>query len=274
MNNYGKTVHNKVIIKSLVERVFMMRKLSALLAVAILLVGCRSNKEVTSKEQTSNQETSQNTEHLDYSKQDEWKIASGEMQSPININMSEIVSMLDAGQLDLNYDHQISYVEDNEHSIQVGAGGVGMINGRRFELEQIHFHSMSEHTINEEAYPLEAHFVHQSQDGRIAVIGVLFKEGAENDSFQSILDYIKQDEKNEVTVDIDLESLIPESKNYFHYLGSLTTPPLTENVEWYIFSEFVELSKEQIEKFQEYYHDNHRNLQPLNGRSILFHEQS
>lgn len=253
---------------------FMMRKSLALLIVAILLVGCQSNKEVTSKEQTSNQETSQNTEYLDYSKQDEWQVALGEMQSPINLNMSEIVPMLDAGQLDLNYDHQISYVEDNEHSIQVGASGVGMINGRRFELQQIHFHSMSEHTINEEAYPLEAHFVHQSQDGRIAVIGVLFKEGEANESFQSILDYIKQDEKNEVTVDIDLESLIPESKNYFHYLGSLTIPPLTENVEWYIFSEFVELSKEQIEKFQEYYHDNHRNLQPLNGRSILFHEQS
>lgn len=252
----------------------MMRKLLLLLIIVIPLVGCQSNKEVINKEQIANRQTSQNTEQLDYSKQDEWQMTSRQLQSPININMSEIVPMLDAGQLDLNYNHQISYIEDNEYSIQAGASGVGIINGRRFELQQINFHSTSEHTINEEVYPLEAHFVHQSQDGRVAVIGVLFKEGDENESFQAILEHIKQDEKNEVTVDIDLESLIPESKNYFHYLGSLTIPPLTENVEWYIFSEFVELSKEQIEKFQEYYHDNSRNVQPLNGRSILFHEQS
>jgi len=250
-----------------------MKKFFIILTVAILLnallTGCQTNKEETAK-----QETSQNTDHLDYSKQDEWIVASGEMQSPINITSSDVTPMMDEGRLDLNYNDQIFYVEDTEHSIQVGASGVAQINGRRFELEQIHFHSISEHTINDESFPLEAHFVHKSQDGRLAVIAVLFKEGESNESFQFILDQIKKDENHEVAFDLDLTELMPESKNYYHYLGSLTTPPLTENAEWYIFSQQVELSKEQIKKFQEFYHDNNRNLQPLNGRTILFHEQS
>lgn len=246
-----------------------MKKLFIFLTVVILLTGCQSNKDKTNKE-----ETNQTTEHLDYSKQDEWIVTSGEMQSPINITSSDVTPMMDEGRLDLNYDDQISYVEDTEHSIQVGASGVAQINGRRFELEQVHFHSISEHTIDDESFPLEAHFVHKSQDGRLAVIAVLFKEGESNEAFQFILNQIKKDEKNEIAVDLDLTELMPESKNYYHYLGSLTTPPLTENVEWYIFSQQVELSKEQIEKFQEFYHDNHRNLQPLNERTILFHEQS
>lgn len=255
-----------------------MKKFFIILTVAILLnallTGCQSNKDKTNTEETAKQETSRNTDNLDYSKQDEWIVTAGEMQSPINITSSDVTPMMDEGRLDLNYNDQISYVEDTEHGIQVGASGVAQINGRRFELEQIHFYSISEHTINDESFPLEAHFVHKSQDGRLAVIAVLFKEGESNESFQSILDQIKKDEKHEITFNLDLTELMPESKNYYHYLGSLTTPPLTENAEWYIFSQQVELSKEQIEKFQAFYHDNNRNLQPLNGRTILFHEQS
>lgn len=255
-----------------------MKKLFIFLTVAILLntllTGCQSNKDKTNKEETAKQETRQNTENLDYSNQDEWIMTSGEMQSPINITSSDVTPMMDEGRLNLNYNEQISYVEDNENSIQVGASGVAQINGRRFELEQIQFHSISEHTINAESFPLEAHFIHKSQDGRLAVITILFKEGESNEAFQSILNQIKKDDNHEIAFDVDLTEIMPESKNYYHYLGSLTTPPLTENAEWYIFSRQVELSKEQIEKFQEFHHDKNRDLQPLNGRTILFHEQS
>lgn len=67
--------------------------------------------------------------------------------------------------------------------------------------------------------------------------------------------------------------MFPENKSYYHYLGSLTTPPLTENVEWYILKNPVQVSKNQIKKFQEFYDHNNRNIQSLNDLVILEHDE-
>lgn len=209
---------------------------------------------------------------FNYSRQKDWTFQSGNMQSPININLLETTPMLDEGSIELNYDNQILYIEDTGRSIQVGATGVAKINGRLFNLEQFHFHLNSEHTLDEVYYPLEAHFVHEAQDGRLAVIGVLFKEGKHNENIQNLIEQINQGDEIPVTGSVNYMELIPENKSYYHYLGSLTTPPLLENVEWYIFSTSIEISKEQLAEFGKYYDSNFRAIQPLNGRSILFHQ--
>lgn len=51
------------------------------------------------------------------------------------------------------------------------------VNGTRYFLKQFHWHSPSEHTINGRRFALEAHLVHQSPTGSVAVIGVLYKIG-------------------------------------------------------------------------------------------------
>ena len=209
---------------------------------------------------------------FNYSRQKDWTFQSGNMQSPININPLETAPMLDEGSIELNYDNQILYIEDTGRSIQVGATGVAKINGRLFNLEQFHFHLNSEHTLDEVYYPLEAHFVHEAQDGRLAVIGVLFKEGQHNENIQNLIEQINQGDEIPVPGSVNYMELIPQNKSYYHYLGSLTTPPLLENVEWYIFATSIEISKEQLAEFGKYYDSNFRTIQPLNGRSILFHQ--
>ncbi|HEX5350152.1 MAG TPA: carbonic anhydrase family protein, partial [Trichococcus sp.] len=108
-----------------------------------------------------------------------------------------------------------------------------------------------------------------------AVIAVFFKEGTENAAFQAILDDVKANEEATIAsgLSLNVAELLPANKSYYHYLGSLTTPPLTENVEWYVMANAVEVSAEQIAAFNEYYQGNNREVQPLGERSVLKYEE-
>ena len=214
-------------------------------------------------------------EHLDYGNQDEWTFESGKMQSPINIETSAAETMIEDGSLTLDYAEEIIDVIDNGHSIEMEDGGQATIAGRGFELMQFHLHSPSEHTLDGEYFPIELHFVHKAQDGRLAVIAVFFEEGTANAAFQAILDDVKANAETTVAsgLSLDVAELLPANKSYYHYLGSLTTPPLTENVEWYVMANPVEVSAEQIAAFNEYYEGNNREVQPLGERSVLKYEE-
>ena len=192
------------------------------------------------------------------------------MQSPINIETSKAETMSQDGAITLNYLQDAIDVVDNGHSIEIEDGGQALIAGRSFELTQFHLHSPSEHTLDGEHFPIELHFVHKAQDGRLAVIAVFFKEGTANAAFEAILDDVKANEGTAVASGLSLNvSERPANKSYYHYLGSLTTPPLTENVEWYVMANPVEVSAEQIAAFNEYYEGNNREVQPLGERSAL-----
>ncbi|MBD7939662.1 carbonic anhydrase family protein [Cytobacillus sp. Sa5YUA1] len=255
-----------------------MKKQIILLGMAVGLLtvaGCSSNDASTGVSASTHEEKSEKAHseagHFTYDHQEEWEFVSGEMQSPINITTADVEDF-DGEELELNYESIGTSVEDNGHSIQVGLSGEAEINNRLFTLKQCHFHAESEHTIDGTYFPIEAHFVHAAQDGRLAVIGVMLTEGQENKAFQQILDAAKENAegKENVTIDsFDVQQLLPSNLDYYHYLGSLTTPPLTENVEWYVLTESVEISKEQIEEFNKYYDDNNRDIQDLNGRKVF-----
>lgn len=254
-----------------------MKKINTLVvlfSLGLAVTGCSASADDQSKTEKSTAEQAESTtnpekagEHIDYDKQEEWEFTAGDMQSPIDIPVSETEAMTeDTGTLVLDYDSDVSSVENNGHSIQVANGGKAQINGRNFTLTQFHFHAQSEHTIDGEHYPMEAHFVHTAQDGRIAVVGVFFEEGEENQGFQEVLEDVHSDSNDPIT---DLDDLLPSNKSYYHYLGSLTTPPLNENVEWYVLEQPVAVSSDQIESFKELYSHNNRAVQPLNDRVIL-----
>ncbi|MBC6314429.1 carbonic anhydrase [Listeria grandensis] len=244
--------------------------LGVLLVMGMSLSGCNNNTESkTDKEKASDAHES----HLDYAKQADWKVEAGKYQSPINIDTASVKPMRDNGDISLNYDDKVLDQVDNGHSIQVNDDGIAEINGRKFELKQFHFHAKSEHTVDGKYYPIEAHFVNQSQAGRLAVVGVLFKEGKANPGFQAVLEHIKKGKESPSAESVNVASMLPSNKSYYHYLGSLTTPPLTENVEWYVMATPVEVSKQQIETFNKYYDGNNRKVQPLNDREILSHQE-
>ena len=56
-------------------------------------------------------------------------------------------------------------------------GGGIVLDGRSYQVAEAHSHNPSEHTIEGERFALEMHLVHRDESGRIAVVGVLFREG-------------------------------------------------------------------------------------------------
>ncbi|MCP9940624.1 carbonic anhydrase family protein, partial [Synechococcus sp. Cruz CV12-2-Slac-r] len=65
-----------------------------------------------------------------------------------------------------------------------------------------------------------------------------------------------------------LSGILPVNLDYYTYAGSLTTPPCSEGVQFYILKDPVSISAEQLSNFQKLYPMNARPLQPLNERVI------
>ncbi len=163
-------------------------------------------------------------------------------------------------------------VVDNGDTIQVDmeAGSSIKLEGRQFSLLQFHFHRPSEHTVEGGNYPMEVHFVHQAEEGDLAVIGVLMDAGAANTAIQTIWDAIPGvDEASAPIARIDPNAFLPEGRGYFRYAGSLTTPPCSEVVSWVVMTESITVSQTQIDAFGVLYPMNARPVQPLHRRFIL-----
>ena len=197
--------------------------------------------------------------------------ASGVNQSPINIS-----STIEAELPPLSINYQKSAVEliNNGHTIQVNIQGNNSFSNDagQFDLKQFHFHSPSENTINGQYYPLEAHFVHADNAGRLAVIGVMFKQGDENKTLKKLWHKMPEKTHGKAKLSGVLQSLnlMPKSKDYYRFNGSLTTPPCSEGVRWFVLKQPIEASKAQIDKFRAVMGgDTNRPIQPINARIIL-----
>ena len=197
--------------------------------------------------------------------------SNGKMQSPINI-----VPTLDKDlkPLELNYTTSSSTVINNGHTVQVNikSGSTLTTNNTTYELKQFHFHTPSENNINGNSYPLEAHFVHASKDGKLAVVAVMFKEGEENKVLNKIWSKfpLTLNKKTNFTLTSnDINNLMPKNKDYYKFEGSLTTPPCTQGVSWNVYKNTVTISKEQVSKFFKVFnHTNNRPIQNTNNRNI------
>ncbi|MBI5923088.1 MAG: carbonic anhydrase family protein [Betaproteobacteria bacterium] len=195
--------------------------------------------------------------------------ASGKRQSPIDIR--------DGIRVDLEtikFDYQISMfrIIDNGHTIQVNVGNGSSISlmGRQFELAQLHFHRPSEERVNGKAYDMVIHLVHKDMDNHLAVIAVLLEKGSEHPVIQTLWNNLPLEVNQDIapTVPIDLNHLLPENRNYWTYMGSLTTPPCTEDVLWIVFKQPVQVSPEQLSIFSRLYRNNARPIQASNGRIV------
>lgn len=198
----------------------------------------------------------------------------GKSQSPINFNLNMNYPK-DAQPINFNYRNIPLKIKNNGHTIQVDYthGSFMEIDGEKYQLRQFHFHTPSEHTVEETAYAMELHLVHQNQAGNLAVVGVFIDEGAENYFLQQIWDYLPETEaeKNLASVMVNAGNFLPESRAYYSYDGSLTTPPCSEGVKWYVMKNPITASPAQIEKFMEIYPMNARPVQPLHRRKIHQH---
>jgi|JFJP01.1.fsa_nt_gi carbonic anhydrase len=196
----------------------------------------------------------------------------GRSQSPINIKNAVV---RDPANISFDYQHSPLVVVNNGHTIQVNyaQGSSVTINGEKFSLLQFHFHTPSEHTINNKASALELHLVHRNEAGKFAVVGVLLNQGKENSLIKEIWENIPATGKTNTISDrlINATNLLPKSKSYYSYSGSLTTPPCSEGVKWNILVEPITVSAEQIETFAKIYQVDARPIQPTNSRIIQLH---
>lgn len=194
--------------------------------------------------------------------------ASGQRQSPIDIRDGIKV---DLEPIRFDYRPSAFRIVDNGHTVQVSLNGGSLtVTGKTYEFVQFHFHKPSEEKINGQSFDMVAHLVHKADDGKLAVVAVLLERGAENPFIQTLWNNLPLERNQEVQVaaSIDLGALLPASRNYYTYMGSLTTPPCTEGVLWLVMKQPVAVSPEQIAIFSRLYPRNARPIQPAAGRLI------
>ncbi len=194
----------------------------------------------------------------------------GKRQSPIALDASKAVPH-DAD-FRILYRPSKAQLVNNGHTVEADIANDGdavVFAGETYPLQQVHFHSPSEHTLDGKRYPLEIHFVHRSEGGNITVVGALVQAGAENRDMAELFAALpRQGARTELHKDIDLTRILPTDRHALVYTGSLTTPPCTEGVHWIVLAQPLDMSAEQIRAFQRLYPDNHRPLQPRNDREL------
>ncbi len=196
----------------------------------------------------------------------------GVEQSPIGLSSSATLNPAD---LMMNYQPTAMTIENNGHTIEVvydDNGSTLTVDGIAYKLLKFHFHSLGEHTVDGARADAEMHLVHQSADGGYAVVGVLINAGAENANYAPVWDHLPATKTEPETVEgvsVNAADLLPVNQTYYRYNGSLTTPPCTEGVKWFMMSNPVEISADQLAAFQAIYDFNYRPTQPFNDREYL-----
>ncbi|WP_048000384.1 carbonic anhydrase family protein [Lactiplantibacillus herbarum] len=205
---------------------------------------------------------------LDYTQQADWQVTGGQHQSPIDIQTATTQpSQLSA--ISWRGLYQAQTIIDDTTTLKAAGIGTAYLNDRDFNFQQLHFHTPAEHLIDGQAAPIEWHFVHQSATGQLAAVAVFGRIGKPNASFQSLLDQFTPNATNQLEKPINLTDLLPDTGTVYHYLGSLTTPPLSEIVEWYVCADAVMIGSQQLAAYQQLFAANQRAIQPLNERPII-----
>ncbi|EFA11790.2 putative carbonic anhydrase 3 isoform X1 [Tribolium castaneum] len=240
--------------------------------------------------------------HWDYKHEDEWpdQCQKGKQQSPINLSRQMATETLFPSFIFEYYDEIYrAEIKNSGHTAQIQlkvavkpkVSGGGLLS--TYVLDNMHFHWNSEHTINEERFPLELHLVHYDSTkkslaealkvkGGVAVLAVFFYLSPDSDSeFDSLFDTLDQLNKvklNEVKPieRLDLGDFLPRDRaGFYRYEGSLTTPNCTEGVIWTVFTNGLPISSKQLKIFSNLKTEsggniikNYRTLQELNDRKV------
>ncbi|MBT6277061.1 MAG: carbonic anhydrase family protein [Chromatiales bacterium] len=199
----------------------------------------------------------------------------GKRQSPIDIRGARGTSQATLG---FDYLAGATRMANNGHSVEITFAkgdrvGNGLtLDGRPYPLRGVHFHAPSEHRINGKRYALEAHFVHGTSNDDLVVVGVLFEQGDFDDP---VLDDLGTRWPGHTDYEYYLPErpraldLLPASRDYFRYDGSLTRPPCSETVTWVVLKQPRNVSHPQLHRIREAMGGpNARPVQSRNGRAI------
>ncbi|PSS23583.1 Alpha carbonic anhydrase [Actinidia chinensis var. chinensis] len=214
----------------------------------------------------------------------------GKLQSPIDIVTDKAVLNKQWKPLKRDY-HPVNATLVNAGKnieMQFGNAGVLSLDDKNYTLVQMHWHTPSEHTLDGVVSDAELHLVHKASDGSLTVIAILYKIGdadpllakVQKQLVELAKEQCESDEEAQIPVgSFPVSKLRRNTRKYYRYIGSLTTPPCTENVIFNIFTKVRSMSKQQVEALKaplsSTYKSNARPVQPLNGRQVeLFDELS
>lgn len=197
----------------------------------------------------------------------------GTRQSPVDVRGPLKRSN---GKLEFKYKPSPVKLINNGHTIQFNyeKGSTVMIDGTEYELLQFHFHTPAENREDGIIFDMEIHFVHKNKDGGLAVIGVFVERGKEHPSLKTFWDVLPTKAGEEATAPgtVLATDFFPRDLAHFSFDGSLTTPPCTEGVKWFLFRESRTASLEQIRRFNRIVPESARKFRPLNGREIMIRQ--
>ena len=193
----------------------------------------------------------------------------GSRQSPIDIRDGIKV---DLEKLVFDYKPSTFSVVDNGHTIQVNLAGGNFltVQNRSYELQQFHFHRPSEERINGKSFEMVVHLVHRDAEGKLAVLAVLLERGAAHNMIQTVWNNLPLEKNDTVqpSVVLDVAELLAERRDYYTYMGSMSTPPCTEGVLWLVMKQPMQASPQQMALFSRLYPYNARPVQPNAGRVV------
>ncbi|MDR1125434.1 MAG: carbonic anhydrase family protein [Deltaproteobacteria bacterium] len=196
----------------------------------------------------------------------------GKNQAPINIEPRYDVAL---PALELRYGRKGETVLNNGHTIQVpfsNGNSLTVAGGAVYSLQQVHFHTPSENTLAGRSFLLEAHFVHQDENGNMLVLAVFYKDGEKNPGLEPLWAAMPQaaGRTAKLTEKFDPMSILPASLDYIYFNGSLTTPPCWEGVRWCALKTPLTVSQDQAQALRNAMKGpNNRPVQPVNARPVL-----
>jgi carbonic anhydrase len=206
-------------------------------------------------------------------------------QSPVDIRSADLTFVENLPRLRFNYQSRVTLDVENTGSphelatvranVPPGAGEL-RVSGVTYKLLNFHWHTPAEHEEDGIRRPMEMHLVHRAGDenGPLLVVGIWIVSGESHQELNKIFADLPEKDGEHCTVcNFNLQQLLPQNRESYRLCGSLTTgttPPFDEGVRWIVFAEVIEMSQRQIDAFRELFeYGNSREVQPLNGRTIL-----
>jgi len=244
----------------------------------VALVFCVASVAAAQQEGTAHWDYSGKNGPLRWGKLDPaYKACSdGREQSPVDIRGAHLSKALQP--IEFHYMAASVTEENNGHTVvvHVKPGSYIVADGVRYDLIQFHFHQPAEETVKGKYTDIEVHLVHKSADGKLAVVAIRMAEDASkpNAVLATLWEHLpmKPGVSETVTDMVNPGGLLPSDRGYWTYMGSLTTPPCTEGVRWFVLEEELSLSRTQLRTFGALYKMNSRPVQDLHGRKIEANE--
>jgi carbonic anhydrase len=200
----------------------------------------------------------------------------GHEQSPIDIHGAHLNKALQP--IEFHYLSGPANLENTGNTVIVHVipGSYILADGVRYELQQFHFHHPAEESVNGKLTDMDVHLVHKSADGKLAVIAVRLSEdrGDPNATLATLWEHlpITTGATGKVTDMVNPGGLLPGDRGYWTYMGSLTAPPCTEGVRWFVLEQPLSISRAQLRAFGAIFKINSRPLQDAHGRRIEANE--